>query len=322
MRLLDRRPHLAFRELQAVERVVGRSHAARHHDLHVVGALAHLLARRLAHLVGTIGDRRLEGQAAAAGAAAVDIRAAPAVGVAARGPDRLAGDEQARADEMTLLDARLDAPITSARVAHRGEAAVEHGAQPCCRARREQGQRHRLHEADVDLAVDDVHVAVDQPRHQRAPAAIDDVLGLAPDRLVAALAHAIVLDQQLIAAAQLAVGGLEQLEVLEVDLGHPVLVGVMRGAASGRCRSDGLDRSAVRTSSHRRRWASGGGRPAFAPCASHPQEPPRTGVSPPRSMQRRPCLRCGDGEVRRSRTLRAGGDDSMQLGLVEARRPS
>src|SRR3546814_2310828 len=62
MRLLDRRLHLARRELHAVERIEGRGDAPRHHDLHVVAALAHLLADRLAHLGGPVGDPHCEGQ--------------------------------------------------------------------------------------------------------------------------------------------------------------------------------------------------------------------------------------------------------------------
>ena len=85
-------------------------------------------------------------------------------------------------------------------------------------ARGEQRQRHRLQEADVDLAVHDVHMAVDQARHQRAPAAVDRPSALsALDRLVRHLADRVAFDEQLIAAAQLAVLGLEQLEILEED---------------------------------------------------------------------------------------------------------
>jgi hypothetical protein len=57
---------------------------------------------------------------------------------------------------------------------------------------------------DIDLAVDGVHVAVDQSRHQRALAAVDDI---SPGRLDGPLAEfldGIALDQQLIAAAELA----------------------------------------------------------------------------------------------------------------------
>ncbi len=63
-------------------------------------------------------------------------------------------------------------------------------------------------------------MGVDEAGHQRAPAAIDHLRAAAADRRVGELAHAIVFHEQLVAAAQLAVGGLEQLEVLEVKLCH------------------------------------------------------------------------------------------------------
>ena len=56
VRLLDGGRHLADRELQAVERIVGRGDAAGHHDLDLVAALAHLLAHRTAHLGDAVGD--------------------------------------------------------------------------------------------------------------------------------------------------------------------------------------------------------------------------------------------------------------------------
>ena len=66
--LLHRGADFAIGELQAVERIVGRGDAAGHHDLHMVGALAHLLARGLADFVGAVGDRGFELQAVAADA--------------------------------------------------------------------------------------------------------------------------------------------------------------------------------------------------------------------------------------------------------------
>ncbi len=67
--------NFAIRELQAVERIVGRRNAAGHHDLHMVGALAHLLARGFADFVNAIGDRGFELQAVAAGAFAAPVGA-------------------------------------------------------------------------------------------------------------------------------------------------------------------------------------------------------------------------------------------------------
>ncbi len=88
LRLLDRRHHLAGRELQAIQRVIGRRHAAGHHDLHLVATLAHLLAHRLAHLGVTVGSGHGKSERVAAMAASARIGAAAHVAVAAGGPDR------------------------------------------------------------------------------------------------------------------------------------------------------------------------------------------------------------------------------------------
>jgi len=68
--------------------------------------------------------------------------------------------------------------------------------------------------------MNDVDMAIDQSRHQRATAAIDHVGALALDGALDALAHAIILDQQLMPSAQLPVTRLQKHEILEVDLGH------------------------------------------------------------------------------------------------------
>ena len=65
----------AIGELQAVERIVGGRDAAGHHDLDMVGALAHLLARGFADFIDAVGDRRFELQAVAADAFAAAIGA-------------------------------------------------------------------------------------------------------------------------------------------------------------------------------------------------------------------------------------------------------
>ena len=56
VRFLHGRLHLADRELQAVERVIGRGDAAGHHDLDLVAALAHFLAHRTADLGDAVGN--------------------------------------------------------------------------------------------------------------------------------------------------------------------------------------------------------------------------------------------------------------------------
>src|SRR5437762_3370050 len=82
-------------------------------------------------------------------------------------------------------------------------------------------QQQHLHEADIDLAVDGVDVAVDQPRHQCALAAVDDIGFGRLDRSIAEFLDGVALDEQLIAAAELAKRRLQQFEILEQDLlGH------------------------------------------------------------------------------------------------------
>src|SRR5262245_51546449 len=138
----------------------------------------------------------------------------------AGGPNRHAGDEQARPDQITLFDGGLDAPIAAARVAPGGEAAIEHGAQPDRRARGQQRQRHCLEKADIHLAMNDMHVAIDKARGERAAAAIDHFGLPASNRAFAQLAHLRTLDQKLVAAACLPVSALEQPEILEKDWRH------------------------------------------------------------------------------------------------------
>ena len=66
VRLLHGRLHLVHRELQAIERIVGRGDAAGHHDLHLVAALAHFLAHRAADFGNAIRDAHGERQSVAA----------------------------------------------------------------------------------------------------------------------------------------------------------------------------------------------------------------------------------------------------------------
>ncbi len=220
LRLLDRGGHLARAVLQAVERVVGRRDTARHHDLDLVGALAHLFAHGAAHLVGPVGQRQREGHGIAAAARRRAVGAPARVAVAARGADGAPGDEQARAGQEPALDRRLDAPVGPARVAHGGEAAVDHAAHQRRGARGHERERDVLEVPDVHLAQVHVHVAVDQPGHERAPAAVDHRGARGHDRPVGDLADQLALDEHLAAAQQAVLGGVEQLHVAEEILGH------------------------------------------------------------------------------------------------------
>src|SRR5262245_49790736 len=188
--------------------------------------------------------------------------------MAAGGSNRLAGDEQSGPAQMALFDADLYAPIAPACVAHGRKTAIEHGAQARCRSRGKQRERHGLHESDVHLAVDDVHVAIDEAWHQRPPATIDHGSILVVDRRGAQLAYPVVLNEQLMTADELAIAGLEELEVAKQDLVHGRTLAraskrVGRARSTGRhqlttCTSPG--RSAGKRSSAMARLASAAAR--------------------------------------------------------------
>ena len=65
-------------------------------------------------------------------------------------------------------------------------------------------------------------MAVDQPGHQRAAAAIDDVGALRLDRFLGDLPDGLTLDQEFEAALKLAGFGLEQLEIPKQQLRHVI----------------------------------------------------------------------------------------------------
>src|ERR1700748_2303011 len=104
----------------------------------MVGALAHLLARRFAHFVGAVGDRGFELQAVAALAFTVEPEAgAPArIRMAAGRADRLACDIEPGTVDRPGFEGSLEAPVGAAGAANGGEAAIEHRAQAGGGARR------------------------------------------------------------------------------------------------------------------------------------------------------------------------------------------
>ena len=142
------------------------------------------------------------------------VGAAAGIAVAAGRADRLAGDEEARAGDQARLDGGLDAPVGAAGVAHRGEAAIDHAAHQLGRLGGQQGERHALEMADVHFRQEDVDVAVDQARHQRALAAVDHpapcdaLIGLSDTSLMS-----VAFDQDLVAAARLVPARIEQAEI-------------------------------------------------------------------------------------------------------------
>ena len=217
---LDGRGYLSWRELETVERIVGRGDTTRHHDLDVIAALPHLLARRLAHLVGAIRYLHGENHGIAAIAATAAVRAPATVAVPAGRADGAAGNEQPWAGHDPLLNRCLQSPVGAARVPHGRKPTIERGPHKVNGPRRHQRQRDILELPDVDLGQTDVHVCVDQAGHQGALAAIDDRSIVRPDRPGRDLLDLVAFDQQLIAAAHVVLLGIEQLEILQQDLCH------------------------------------------------------------------------------------------------------
>jgi hypothetical protein len=94
--LLDGGADLLERELPAVERIVGARDAPGDHDLDLIDALPHLLARRLAHRIGAVDDLEAKAHCIAAVAFAVLV-----IGAAAR--IRVSAGRTDRAPAMNIL---------------------------------------------------------------------------------------------------------------------------------------------------------------------------------------------------------------------------
>jgi hypothetical protein len=113
--------------------------------------------------------------------------------------ERAPGDEEARPRDDPGFDRQRQRVVGAAGIAHRREAALEHGAQD-----RHGLERHdRIGQcrvgAEVEGRRDDMHVAVDQPRHQRASADIHDSRTVQGDGPFRNLADRAVLDDHVAA---------------------------------------------------------------------------------------------------------------------------
>jgi len=199
----------------------------------VVAALAHLLAHGLAHFGNAVGKTHGEVQRIAAVAARAVVGAPTPIAVATGRAERLAGDEQPRTGQQPLVACLLEAPIGAAGITHGRKAAIQHGAHQHGGARRHQRQRHVLEPRQRYLRQHDVHMAVDQSRHQRAATTIDYAGVRRGDGPLRDLPDLVAFDQQLVAADQLVVLGVEHREVLEQILRHgrdpPLAAGVSIG---------------------------------------------------------------------------------------------
>jgi len=171
-RLFHRGAHLVHRVLRGVELVGGGHGAPRGHDLDLVHVVAELLARRLAHLVGPIGDHPDHTQAAVDG---LDPLGAPTlVAVAARLGEGTPGDEQARSRVETACHRLSEAIVGSPRIPHGSEALLEGLLDaPERLGRDEAGRMVAMLLRGVALHRAHVHVGVGEAGHERAPLEIE-----------------------------------------------------------------------------------------------------------------------------------------------------
>ena len=157
-----------------------REHAARHHHLDLVSALAKLLPHYLSHLIDAVGH--LRGDPVIAGAAAgLEAGLVAHVAVAAGLAYGPAGEQHPGARDQALLHGEREPQVGAPRIAHRGEAPPERAfeAVPCVLM--DQRRRHVVEGRHVEVDEEGVEVGVDQARHQRSPAA-GHALGIRPVR--------------------------------------------------------------------------------------------------------------------------------------------
>lgn len=209
---------------QGIDRVGGRGHAARGHDLDLVGPHLQFFAGGLAHRVHAIDHPADHANARAVGADHVGcdvVGASAAVGMAAGLAQRTARDEQPRPLGQARLNRLLERMAGTARVAHGGEAAAQHATQDRQAAQRRQHIRHVNLLLQVELECDHMHVQVDQARHHRLAARVDDPRIAGCNGLVGHLADGVAFDQDVVLVQQFGLQRVEQAGVLdECGLGH------------------------------------------------------------------------------------------------------
>ena len=218
--LLDRGANFVERKLAAVQRIIGARHAARHHDLDLVDALAKLFAHRSAHGIDAIDDFQAEAHRVTALTRRPEIGAAARVGMTAGGADGASRDEHARTRQETLRQAVAHAPIRAACIAHRGEAAIDHRPRQRSGAHRHHRQRNRFEIPDVHFGEHHVNMAIDQAGHQRAALAVDYVGIRRLDRLRGDFPDRFAFNEDRKPALKCVRVRIEQVGVLEQDLRH------------------------------------------------------------------------------------------------------
>ncbi len=164
-RLLDRRSDLRDRILRRVDAVGGGGDAAGGHDLEVVRAPPQLLPGGPpdgVHPVGHRADPRPE----AASGRRPSVAGRPHVAVTAGLAQRVPAEEQPRPGQQALGLGAGQAVIGAAHVAHGGEPAAQHRPHGPGGVRGDVGARSVLQVPQLGREGGDVHVPVDQTRHE------------------------------------------------------------------------------------------------------------------------------------------------------------
>ena len=169
---------------------------------------------------------------AAVAVADVGARGAAKVGVPARLPQRLARHRQARPPDQPLGLRDPVARVAAAHVADRGKAPVEHLAEIARRPVRDIAGVQLLQRREVGGRRGDVHMGVDQPRHQRVARGVDHQLGGVGDGPLRHLGDAPVGDHHVHAPAQAVAHPVEQVGIVDADA-HGVVLRLLATRACG-----------------------------------------------------------------------------------------
>ena len=235
LRLFDGGRDFVLRELQAVERVPRRGHAAGDEDLDLVCALAELFAHGLAHVAHAVGCLHQERQRVAALAGRLTCRPAAGVAVAAGHADGASRNEEAWAVNGAVFDSLPYAPVRAAGVPDGREATAQHVLEQLGRFRGHEGQRVVLELAHGEFHDEDVDVAVDEARHQSAAAEVDAGRGRGLQWRGGDLANGLALHDHVVAVARLVPARIQKLHVVEV-VEHPKRLPVSGGHDPVGCR--------------------------------------------------------------------------------------
>ena len=223
LRLLADGPDLAGGVLGVVDRVGGRRDPASGHDLDLVGALAKLVPGRAPALVDAVGDAAelLGGCLAGAGDDIGGRGPRAEVRVPAGLGEREAGDEEAGADEQAVLHRIRHPPVGPARVPHGREPPHQHRLHELAGVGGHVGDRNVVDGGEVEVGRLDVHVGVDEARHEGPAGEVDRPVRRARrDGPVGDLLDPLPLDENVVSLAALGRLPVEDARVGEQDAGH------------------------------------------------------------------------------------------------------